>query len=287
MEQLNVDCLIHIFKFSSFQDKMSIMRVCKKFYYASLYIFRNDMIDYKTTNTKWLKKYKPKIRLEKISKKILTTTSMLNHISMLDLRHQNLKVFPTSIFKLTRLEYLNLDRTNIRSIPMRICELTNLKELDLYHNKINDLIPCCQLSTLIHLDVSLNRLVNIPDEIENLSNLKRLSLEYNRIVNVSCKIGNLNSNLKYLNLSSNGLKSIPRNLSRLHLSELNLELNELSCICYCIPDTLQSLDIWDNQLKHDCQLPNMVGLKYFTLDKNNNGMCINYQKNDCDIQFLI
>lgn len=247
MEQLNEDCLIHITKFLSFQDKIAFIKTCKKNYNLHSYIFKNgDLVEYRDDRTKWLRKYKPRIRLTKISKKILGMTSIIPNIHTLDLHGINLKIVPQSIFELVHLKFLYLSQTNIRIIPIDICKLTKLQHLGLSGNRIEDFSPCCSLPNLQTLYLCYNKITHIPDEICNLVNLQILYLEFNSISHISSKIGQL-QNLRELIIFSNYITTLPHTMKNLNLTELYLDLNELSCICNCIPNTLVIFDASNNK----------------------------------------
>lgn len=231
MEHLNDDCLIYITKYLSFQDKIIFIQTCKKFYTLYPYIFNEgDPVEYRDDQTKWLRKYKPKILLTKISKKILAMTSIIPNIHTLDLHKLRIKVVPESIFELTNLQFLYLGETNIRIIPSNICKLTKLQHLDLSYNRIKDFSPCCNLPNLQTLYLCWNKITQIPDEICNLTNLRELSLEFNSISYVSPKIGELH-NLQNLSMFVNYITTLPKTMKNLNLTELYIDSNQLSCIC--------------------------------------------------------
>jgi Leucine-rich repeat (LRR) protein len=247
MKQLNNDCLIYIAKFLSFRDKIAFIQTCKQVYNLHPYIFKDgDLVEYRDDNTKWLKKYKPKIKLTKISKKILAMTSIVPNIHTLDLHGLRLNIIPESIFELVNLKFLYLSQTNIRIIPNDISKLTHLQHLGLSGNRIKDFSPCCSISKLQTLYLCHNKITEIPDKICNLTNLQKLNLEFNSISYISPRIDEL-QNLRQLTMFANCITTLPKTMKNLKLTELYIDLNQLSCICNCIPNTLVYLDVSDNE----------------------------------------
>lgn len=263
MEQLNIDCLIHIASFLPFHDKISLVKTCKKMYTLYAYIFKNTIIEYKYGNRIWLKKYKADIKLTRMTKKILENVN-LSSVKYIDL-HGN-KILSSQLLLLSQLKnikHLNLGTTNLNVIPNQITQLTRLTYLNLSNNKINDMTPLmtpCVLENLVELCLSRNNITFIPDEIENLNNLKFLHLQFNEIAFVSSSIGNL-KHLVHLDLSANCLTTIPNSIRNLNLVELYLGINELECICHCIPSTTLELLHVDNNENLYCTLPELPRLK--------------------------
>lgn len=270
MEQLNEDCLIYITKFLSFQDKIAFIKTCKKIYNLHSYIFKNgELVEYRDDRTKWLRKYKPRIRLTKMSKKILGMTSIIPNIHTLDLHGINLKIVPQSIFELVHLQFLYLSQTNIRIIPIDICKLTKLQHLGLSGNRIEDFSPCCSLPKLHTLWLCYNKITHIPDEICNLVNLQKLDLEFNSISYISSRIGELQI-LRELSIFANCITTLPKTMKNLNLVELYIDLNELSCICNCIPNTLIIFDASNNQnLSCTISLTSFENLKHVAISDTN------------------
>lgn len=249
MEQLNADCLIYIAKYLKCRDKISFIMTCKKIYSIYPYIFKNEIVIYKNDNTNfaWIQKYKPTIEVRTLVYKVLPQTIFRN-IKHVNLYGQNFKSgrIPSSIFNLTNLNTLHLGKTHIKQISYKIKSLTNLIYLDLHDNEITDLTPCCSLSKLTFLNLSYNMITNIPCEIQNLSKLKELRLDFNDIETISPDIGKISS-LKILSLNANILTSIPKTIQNLRLTQLYLDVNNLKCVCECIPDTIEKLSLYNNE----------------------------------------
>jgi hypothetical protein len=88
-------------------------------------------------------------------------------------------------------------------------------------------VEVSQLSNLETLDLSNNRLNELPAELGQLTNLETLDLAYNRLTALPAELGQL-TNLKMLNLRSNDLTALPAELGRLtNLETLDPRANPL------------------------------------------------------------
>ena len=101
-----------------------------------------------------------------------------------------------------------IQNSNIINIPLFLS--LSLKYLDLSYNKIIE-IPkeIGQLTSLKKLYLTNNKIIEIPKEIGLLISLNYLILLYNKIVIIPEEIGQLTS-LKYLNLKYNYIKEIAK-----------------------------------------------------------------------------
>lgn len=130
--------------------------------------------------------------------------------------------------------------------------------LDLSKQKLTE-IPSqvFQLKNLRELKANKNKISVIPEAINNLSLLQTLSLENNRLTKIPHQIGAL-KNLKYLNLNRNLIEAIPPEIGELfNLEYLELWDNEISEIAddirFC--GSLKTLELRgilfsDEQQKH-------------------------------------
>lgn len=266
MDKLNIDCLIYISKFLSFRDKINLIKTSKKMYELRFFIFKDDLVDYEDNNTKWLKICKPKIRLTRLNKRILSTTSIFKNIVVLfSFTHKFDGYIPTGVLELVNLTSLTIASANIRFIPKEIEKLQKLTHLNLSGNQIVDCTPCFSCVNLTILDLSDNKIEHLPDEIQNTSHLTELYLYWNRLKCIPNAINKL-VNLKLLDVQNNLLTRIP--LLVMNLQKLNLEDNKLTCICNCIPKTIISLNLTDNEnLK--CRLHNLEFLTELYISETN------------------
>ncbi|HRG76367.1 MAG TPA: leucine-rich repeat domain-containing protein [Leptospiraceae bacterium] len=131
-------------------------------------------------------------------------------------------------------------------------QLTSLTDLDLSLNKIED-IPesITRLSNLTYLKLSGTDLKKIPEPIFRLTTLIRLEVAYNELKEISTSIENLTS-LRFLDLKWNKLKEIPESIFKLssltHLDLYNNYLNEFPEAIIKLT-SLTQLNIGKNRLK--------------------------------------
>ncbi|NET83099.1 MAG: GTPase [Moorea sp. SIO1F2] len=160
----------------------------------------------------------------------------------------------------------------LTKIPEEVFEIKQIKVLNLSHNKIEELPKYLgNLSNLTWLNLSHNQLSNLPESLGNLSNLTWLDLSGNQLTKLPESLGDI-SNLISLNLSRNKLINLPGylgnfyNLTRLYLSKnklINLpeSLGNLS--------NLDRLILWHNQLKELSEsLGNLSNLTWLDLSDN-------------------
>lgn len=120
-----------------------------------------------------------------------------------------IKVFNYDNSRLNQLPSIPLAATNISlafnrftNIPGQLNQYNSLEHLNIPDNRIRDLTGIGNLKGLHYLNLSKNRIAEIPDDIEKLNNLVELDLSNNRIKKVNTGITKL-KNLKILNLKGN------------------------------------------------------------------------------------
>ena len=146
-----------------------------------------------------------------------------------DISNLRLTTLPPSLARLTTVQALNLSRSNLTAFPEVLESISgNLEKLNLSFNKIPNLPPTIgSLKKLVYLDASNNLISFIDDRIKNLTNLKTLKLSGNELPVVSSGVAFL-SRLTDLSLAKNHLTDVPalehlRNLKTLDLSENPLQ----------------------------------------------------------------
>ena len=103
----------------------------------------------------------------------------------------------------------------IQKVPNCISILNNLKNLDLSNNKIKDLpVGLFLLKQLKILYLNGNQIQSLNDEIGQLENLIILNLADNKLVSLPISIGRLKK-LQGLHLQNNHLRKLPINLLEL------------------------------------------------------------------------
>nr|XP_023662613.1 lumican-like [Paramormyrops kingsleyae] len=142
----------------------------------------------------------------------------LKSLLYLDISDNKLNNLPSSLP--TSLETLYADQNNIDSIPTAyVQELLSLQYLRISHNQLVDTgipVGTFNISSLIELDLSYNKLHTIPEVHENLENLY---LQVNRInrfdLSSFCQFPGVSSRLTYLRLDGNNIlrSSLPKEIS--------------------------------------------------------------------------
>ncbi|MHA1192093.1 MAG: leucine-rich repeat domain-containing protein [Promethearchaeota archaeon] len=199
---------------------------------------------------------------------------------------------PNSILKLSHLKELRLKSMGLAGLPRFLSGFGSLEVLDLSGNKIykpredfkylddftfeaqqfKNLNQVMFIKSLKKLDLSSNKLEELPYAISNLKNLEELNLGLNQMKDFGA-LSRLNLSLKRLDLQANDLTSIPNFIFNLkNLESLNLYENMISEIPKDISNlsNLQELNLGGNGLN---KIPFYVGklknLRVLNLWKNN------------------
>lgn len=194
---------------------------------------------------------------------IPSPTDVSKHTQYLDLSNRGLTRIPQWLTKFTSLEKLNLSKNqiqlterdvqillqssprlkklvlhtnSIRQVPKmlerRLFEnhLVQLEYLDMSNNQIEDITPFTYCKKLTYLQLTANRIQEVPLEIQNVDQLQILYLGYNQITQVSPGMCNL-PNLELLGLNNNKLRLVPASLAALSkLRTLHLHYNQIMTI---------------------------------------------------------
>jgi Leucine-rich repeat (LRR) protein len=193
----------------------------------------------------------------------------------LDLRGQNLKNFPTEIFKLKNLGELWLNKNQIKEIPLEIAQLEHLQSIDLSNNQINSLPESFKnLKNLRKLNLNKNLIKDGVSTIALISYLPKLvSLEMNfcQMDSLSPQIGNF-LKINDLQFTGNQLKYLPAEIGKLKkLQILVVNKNLLKTLPSQIGDMeqLQLLYADSNQVAFiPPQISNLNKLLVLRLHKN-------------------
>ncbi|EGJ28818.1 MULTISPECIES: COR domain-containing protein [Moorena] len=166
--------------------------------------------------------------------------------------------------KLEILDLSNGYRTQpLTNIPEEVFELKQIRVLNLSGNRIYQ-IPeyISNITNLVRLDLSRNQITKLPQKnFGNFINLIELDLSKNNLINLPESLGEL-PNLKKLYLSRNQLKKLPVSLGNLYnLTELDLSLNKLNTFPESLGNlsNLSRLDLVGNNLN---KLPDFLGNFY-------------------------
>ncbi|KAK1942798.1 Plant intracellular Ras-group-related LRR protein 4 [Phytophthora citrophthora] len=185
----------------------------------------------------------------------------------------NLLELPESLpVALPSLETLSLIADGLERLPESIGVLTRLIELDLTKNRLRELPDSItELTELTSLNLSCNLLEKLPQDFGKLVKLDKLWLERNALRQLPESIGQCRS-VRSANLSNNKLMELPDSIGELtSLTSLTVNLNELQEL----PDTVVSLlqlkvvHASRNQLtKLPRTIGEMQGLRELRLDWN-------------------
>lgn len=203
-----------------------------------------------------------------LKKNEFSSLPSLDSLILLILSDKKLKLdsIRVTIRVLARLRVLQLESNQLKQFPLEICKLLNLEELSLIGNTISELPSITDLDKLKVLDLSDNKLVDVPTGISQLTSLQVLNLSRNQFTSLTTGIGNL-SKLVTLRLDHNNLKTVPSGMGELHsLKKLNLNNNELIDFPeeICTLPKLEVLEIDNNRLtslpEKICKLTNLRSL---------------------------
>lgn len=168
---------------------------------------------------------------------------------------------------------VGLRDSNLKKLPSEVLDLArNVRTLDVTHNKLVDLpVEIGGLVNLQRLMVSENLLQCLPSTLGRLQSLKVLALDENRLTTLPDELGLL-VRIERLSVSMNSLTSLPSALGSLrNLTLLNISHNRLRQL----PESLGSCFLLEELLANDNlieELPPsiciLMHLKSLGLDNN-------------------
>lgn len=202
--------------------------------------------------------------IDSLSEMAFHNSSQLQH---LDLSHNKLERIGERTFEgLTRIEYLNLDNNQISELPESLFDRSRLHMLEniILSNNNFEVAPLKTLQRqyffVNFVDLSHNKLREIPNDDSTMINVKKLDLSYNPLNEESIK--NLLSEpktIRELNLAGTNITTIS-SLETPFLQSLNLSNNKIANINDQIferSSLLESLDLSNNELKNFKTLSNV------------------------------
>ncbi|CAH1112054.1 unnamed protein product [Psylliodes chrysocephalus] len=156
----------------------------------------------------------------------------------LDISDNKFVVLPNEISRFMQLRHLNLSKNRLAKIPDCIGALTKLETFN----------------------VGQNNLTSLPRTISNLIHLKQVNLSSNHIKDFPLMFCGL-KHLDVLDLSKNEITTIPSEVSGLHVTELNLNQNQISHISGQIAECprLKTLRLEENCLQLTAITPKILG----------------------------
>lgn len=195
--------------------------------------------------------------IEGLSEMAFHNSSQLQH---LDLSYNKLERIGERTFEgLSRIEWLNLDHNQLSELPETLFDRSRLQMLEnvILSNNNFEVAPLKALQRqyffVNFVDLSHNKLREIPNDDSTMINVKKLDLSYNPLSEEAIK--NLLSEpktIRELNLAGTNLTTIT-SLETPFLQSLNLSNNRISTINEAIFDRaslLETLDLSNNQIKN-------------------------------------
>lgn len=149
----------------------------------------------------------------------------------LKLSQHKLDEFPQNLRALAPLlRTLDLSQNKFTVLPNEIGDFTLLKQLIISYNRLTSLPNALgALAKLESLNCAANQIRSIPSSLAKLNHLKQINLSDNRISDFPLVFCGL-KHLDVLDLSKNRLIIIPDAVTSLHVTELNLNQNQIATI---------------------------------------------------------
>ncbi len=140
---------------------------------------------------------------------------------------------------------INLEGQGLREVSLAEYSPDKIILIDISENKLRQLPPeIGRFTNLEHLYLANNQLTSLPPEIGQLKKLKTLVLSGNQLNQLPPEIGQL-TNLETLDLQSNQLQGFPSELARLKkLQHLWVRMNPLDLDA--IPPEVRNLPAWNH-----------------------------------------
>lgn len=166
----------------------------------------------------------------------------------------------------------NLSNRKLEEFPKELERISKtLRNLDLSSNRLPDIPAVISLYSMLKcLNCEANRIDQVSDELYKLKRLETLNLGNNRVLTIPPTIGALTA-LKTVNLSGNKIESFPLGLTQCrHMDSVNLSRNKISSIPQGM-DNFQAieLNLNQNQISFvDKSIAKCTRLKVLRLEEN-------------------
>jgi internalin A len=179
--------------------------------------------------------------------------------------------WPKNIHKLKKLQVLKIEG-KIEQLAPEIASMTQLISLDLSNNRLTELPSSIgRLKNLQHINVANNNITNLPEEINKLTQLISLNASDNPLKEIK---GNLNtySNMSNLNLSNTYIDN-PQSIKILKatpkLEYLNLSNTKITIVPYELlnKEYLVELDLSKNEINYSFSKINLPLITSLNLNK--------------------
>jgi Leucine-rich repeat (LRR) protein len=170
------------------------------------------------------------------------------------------------------LSNLDLNTEDLKYLIPQIKEIPNLRDVNISDNRLNE-VPdeIGALNSITSLDARNNNIQTLHNGVGNLINLETLYLDSNKITDIPASIENL-KNLKFLGLYDNELTSLPPQIGALsNLENLNIAINEIRELPQEILNltSLRELSLQHNAISElPVEISRMTGLTVVNLNEN-------------------
>jgi len=211
-----------------------------------------------------------------LSKKVKKLSSV-EKLIILKSELEEVTFFPPNL-KVLKIINCTLSNIEMESAPI------SLTKISLENNLLEFFIIGCNLINLVELDLSYNKLSEIPFITPSL---KILNLEGNDIENINCNLKD--SSLEDLNLGMNSIETfenVPTTIINLNISnnkfnnldlsnlinlkKINASYNEINYILNAIPESVTTIDLSYNNLKSLPQFLSYDNIEYIDVQSNSN-----------------
>lgn len=123
---------------------------------------------------------------------------------------------------------LDLSLKMMSSIPAKVLDATKIEILNLCSNKLEEFPQLGKLKSLRDLNLSWNKIPEIPTAISGLISLQKLDMSFNTLSRISPFIS-FCKQLRFLILNDNSLTELPCSLGDCEkLTKMNLEFNQIT-----------------------------------------------------------
>lgn len=146
--------------------------------------------------------------------------------------NNRLTEIPPELFTLAMLQKLDLSFNLLHAVPDQIIDLRQLREVKLGHNRLTRIPDVMVNVGMLHvelLDLSHNRLAELPRHLHVVATLQFLDVSHNKITSLPGQF-RLLERLEVLDVSYNCLEGLPINELKLMLVGLNGREPALNCI---------------------------------------------------------
>ncbi|EAY22222.1 Leucine Rich Repeat family protein [Trichomonas vaginalis G3] len=154
------------------------------------------------------------------------------------------------------IEHLYMDFNRITSIEIAYPKLT---KLCLNLNQISFISPDIVFPALLTLDISRNKLTELPDLSVLAPNLERLDASFNSIT----ELPKLPMSIIEIRLSNNSIKNLPKDLDTYtNLTYIDFSCNKLTYVGK-LPFTIQTAILYENEIVEieECETPDLHSLE--------------------------